>query len=208
MKANHWPCLAHNHTCMSTGTSTYIAHDFDMGHPPTRTGHIIGQHRQNEVSRFGERLPHQECPGLIALSDQLLSIWTGQVAMVPPEEKSFWSSYYYVLDITVDVLTIETFKKENVVCLFICELYLYFQHNENKLTSLMQTNPLKVFRGWQWQKKKTRAKFSCTTNHYSHEHKTRLDIYVTFILPACIYLLAMHFWIMMQKYCVPHAFAC
>lgn len=67
--------LTHNnHTCMST--YTYFAHDLDMGDPPTRTGHFIGKRRQNKVSWFRERLPHQERPGLITLTDQLLSIWT------------------------------------------------------------------------------------------------------------------------------------
>lgn len=70
---------------MSTCTY-FVAHDLDMGDPPTRTGHFIGERRQNKVSWFRERLPHQERPGLIALTDQLLSIWTRQVAMVPPED--------------------------------------------------------------------------------------------------------------------------
>lgn len=124
MKANHWLCLTHNHTCMSTCTSTYIAHDLDMGDPPTRTGHIIGQHRQNKVSWFGERLPHQERPGLIAVSEQLLSIWTWQVAMVPPEDTKTKGEKVILKVIlqqhfTVDVLTRETFKKSNIVYLFV-----------------------------------------------------------------------------------------
>lgn len=70
MNVNHSPCSIHNQT------STYIAHDLDMGDPPTSTGQIISQHRHNKISWFGERLPHQERPGLIALTEELLSIWT------------------------------------------------------------------------------------------------------------------------------------
>jgi len=57
-----------------------------MGDLPTSTAHITGESRQNKVSWFRERLPNQERPGLIALTEQLLSVWTRQVAMVPSED--------------------------------------------------------------------------------------------------------------------------
>lgn len=69
-------------------TYTYVAHDLDMGDLPTNTAHITGESRQDKVSWFRERLPNQERPGLIALTEQLFSVRTRQVAMVPPEDSN------------------------------------------------------------------------------------------------------------------------
>ncbi len=179
--------LAHNHTCMSTGTSTYNCTWLWYGTPSYQNGHIIGQHRQNEVSRLESDSLTRNVRAHRALgsASQHLDRTSGHGTTWGKVILKFillCTRYHCRCSHNRKLL-----KRKMLVCLFICELY--FQHNENKLTSLMQTNPLRYLEDDSDKKKKNKKLNSAAPQtHYSHEHKTRLDIYVTFILPACIYL--------------------
>lgn len=97
-------------------TSTHLTHYLNMGDPLSSSfAPLIGQDRQDKVSRFGQWLSDKEGIWFISCHKELLCIGPRQMAVVPPETQGHWWVIMQPLHLFNDIHALTLFVVQHFI---------------------------------------------------------------------------------------------